>query len=243
MTTRAAYCSLLLILPGLAFAQDREISWKELFPNILHDQVSIWTFPARLDEPREFVPTIAVAGVATGLAFGADPPVAHYFRNTGAFGDFNNVFNSHNTSIGPALVPAGLLLIGLVEHDKKMKDTALFSAEAVADAEIVVTALKAITKRARPSDLSPNSGFGDTFTDGKISNGSFPSGHTIAAFALATIISRRYGKDHRWVPWLAYGVATAVGMSRLTLSAHYAADVFVGAAMGYSISRFTVLRE
>jgi len=38
-------------------------------------------------------------------------------------------------------------------------------------------------------------------------------------------------------------VATAVGMSRLSLSAHFSSDVFLGAVLGYSIGRFTVLHE
>jgi serine/threonine protein kinase len=38
---------------------------------------------------------------------------------------------------------------------------------------------------------------------------------------VATVISRRYGQHHRWVPILAYGGAAAIGFSRLTLSAHY----------------------
>jgi membrane-associated phospholipid phosphatase len=238
-------CSVFVALPFIATAQDREVSWKGLLPNLLEDQQSIWTFPARLNKPRDFLPTLAVGGIAAGLFLGADPPIAHYFRNTTSFGDFNHIFNGLNTSIAPALVPAGLLVAGLITKDKKMKDTALFTAEAVADAEIVATALKAATGRARPADLSPHSGFGDSFLEGKsaLNSGSFPSGHTIAAFSAATIISRRYGKAHHWVPIAAYGVATAVAFSRMSLSAHFASDVFMGGVMGYSISRFTVLHE
>jgi membrane-associated phospholipid phosphatase len=69
-----------------------------------------------------------------------------------------------------------------------------------------------------------------------------PSGHTIAAFSIATVFARRYG-NHRWVPFVAYGLAGVVGFSRMTLSAHFASDVFMGAALGYSISRFAVLRQ
>jgi hypothetical protein len=240
-----ACCCVIVALPVSSAAQDREISWKGLFTNFLEDQESIWTFPARLDQPRDFVPTIATVGITAGLAVGADPRVAHYFRNTGSFGDFNHVFNSHNTTIGPILAPAGLLVVGLVTNDKKMTDTALFSAEAVADAEVVATVLKTVTGRARPGDMPPHSGFGDSFFEGKsaFNRGGFPSGHTIAAFSMATIISRRYGKSHRWVPYAAYGVAAAVGFSRLSLSAHYVSDVFLGGVLGYSISRFTVLHE
>lgn len=45
--------------------------------------------------------------------------------------------------------------------------------------------------------------------------GSFPSGDTIAAVSVATVISRRYGAKHRWVPYTAYGMAVLVGASRL----------------------------
>ena len=61
-------------------------------------------------------------------------------------------------------------------------------------------------------------------------------------FSVATIVARRYGK-HKWVPYVSYGVAALVGFSRITLSAHFVSDVFVGGALGYSVSRFAVLRQ
>jgi membrane-associated phospholipid phosphatase len=38
-------------------------------------------------------------------------------------------------------------------------------------------------------------------------------------------------------------MASLVGFSWLSLSAHFASDVSVGAALGYSISRFAVLQH
>jgi membrane-associated phospholipid phosphatase len=38
-------------------------------------------------------------------------------------------------------------------------------------------------------------------------------------------------------------MAALVGFSRLTLSAHFVSDVFVGGALGYSVSRFAVLQQ
>ena len=70
----------------------------------------------------------------------------------------------------------------------------------------------------------------------------FPSGHSIAAFSVATVVARRYG-NHRWVPYAAYGMAALVGFSRLSLLSHFVSDVFMGGALGYSIGRFTVLRQ
>jgi membrane-associated phospholipid phosphatase len=69
-----------------------------------------------------------------------------------------------------------------------------------------------------------------------------PSGHTIAAFSVAMIVARRCG-NHKWVPYVSYGMAALVGFSRLTLSAHVVSDVFVGGALGYSVSRFAVLQQ
>ena len=44
---------------------------------------------------------------------------------------------------------------------------------------------------------------------------SFPSGHTANAFAGATMLSIEYGEQHKWVPYVAYGTATAVGVMRM----------------------------
>ena len=55
--------------------------------------------------------------------------------------------------------------------------------------------------------------------------GGFPSGHTIAAFSIATVFAERYHR-HRWVPWTAYGLAGLIGFSRVTLQAHFPSDVF-----------------
>jgi len=62
---------------------------------------------------------------------------------------------------------------------------------------------------------------------------SFPSGHTPAAFAVATVQSK-YNPDESFL-W--YAGATAVGVSRVTLNRHYVHDVLAGAALGYFVGR------
>ena len=37
------------------------------------------------------------------------------------------------------------------------------------------------------------------------------------------------------------GTAALIAFSRLTLSAHFTSDVFMGAAQGYTVSRFVAL--
>jgi membrane-associated phospholipid phosphatase len=117
----------------------------------------------------------------------------------------------------------------------------------VADTEILTSVVKDTTRRLRPADVPAQGDFSDTWFRGHGSvlrgTGSMPSGHTIAAFSIATVISRRYGRQHRWVPWVAYPLAGLVGFSRISLSSHFVSDVLMGGALGYSISRFTVLRQ
>ena len=231
--------------PQPASSVERPVSWKLLLPNLISDQKHIWTFPARLVQGQNLISTTAVLGTTAGL-IALDPPEGNYFRGTTAFQGFNNVFSGNATAIATFMAPVSLYVIGLVRKDGKMEQTALFAGEAVADAEILTTVLKGATRRVRPAGFPPEGNLWDSWfeSNGSIlrGNGSFPSGHTIAAFSIATVVARRYG-NHRWVPYAAYGLAAAVGFSRLSLTAHFLADVFMGGALGYSISRFTVLRE
>lgn len=236
-----------ILCSGQQPTNDRDISWKELVPNILDDQKSVWSFPGRLAQGHYLIPAAAFGVTATALAAAADPPEEHYFRNTTAFNGFNRALSSTATSAAILAAPLALYGTGLIRRDSKMTHTALLAGEAVADVEIITEVLKPAVGRWRPSSLRPNANFADTFAEGgnrfSSAHNSFPSGHSIAAFAIATVVSRRYGHQHRWVPVLAYGAAAVIGFSRLPLSAHYASDVFVSGVLGYSISRFAVLRN
>jgi len=227
---------------------DRPVSWKLLYPNLIADQKHIWSFPARLMQGQNWAPTAAVLGATARLVL-LDPSEAGYFRRTPIFHGFNNIFTGNATAIGTGAVPASLYAIGLIRRDSKMQHTALLAGEAMTDAAIMQTVLKDVTKRIKPAGFSASGNLSDSWFEKRGSpssyikgNGSFPSGHTMEAFSVATIIARRYG-NHRWVPYVAYGLASVVGFSRLSLSVHFLSDVFMGGALGYSISRFTVLRQ
>lgn len=64
---------------------------------------------------------------------------------------------------------------------------------------------------------------------------SFPSGHTASSFAAATALAFYYPKA---AP-LAYGVATAVGASRVHLGVHFPSDAAVGGVIGIGIGTFS----
>ena len=226
-------------------AVDRPVSWKLLLPNLISDQERIWSFPARLVQGQSWISTTAVLGTTAGLV-ALDPTEAAYFHRTSTFHGLNNILTGNATIMGTIAAPVSLYAIGLIRKDSKMQRTALLAGEAVADAEIVTTVFKDATRRVRPAGIPAGGNFSDSWFESGGSplrgNGSFPSGHAIAAFSIATVIARRYG-NHRWVPYAAYGLAAVVGFSRLSLSAHFLSDVFMGGALGYSISRFTVLRQ
>ncbi len=66
---------------------------------------------------------------------------------------------------------------------------------------------------------------------------SFPSGHTMAAFLLATLLVLTVGVS----PLLVFAWATLVGMSRVALGVHFPSDVVVGAAIGVGIGMLAVV--
>lgn len=84
--------------------------------------------------------------------------------------------------------------------------------------------LKRLIKRPRPADaLAGLSAFiqpADRF--------SFPSGHTAAAFVMATMLSIFYPP----IMLLALGLAVLVGLSRVFLGVHYPSDIVAGAVLG-----------
>lgn len=71
---------------------------------------------------------------------------------------------------------------------------------------------------------------GEMRPDGRFFN-SFPSGHTTASFAYATVMSTYF----RW-GWLWFLFATVVGLSRIITNAHWWHDVVGGAALGYIVA-------
>jgi membrane-associated phospholipid phosphatase len=104
--------------------------------------------------------------------------------------------------------------------------------------------MKAIARRQRPTKLPVAGPYSDTFfhSNGTIfgEDTSFPFGHALMAYSVATVFARRY-REHRWVPYLAYAAASAIAFSRVTTGAHFPSDVFVGSAPGFVIARYDVL--
>ena len=230
--------------PG-QYAVQRTETWRALPGDFLHDQKQIWLFPVRgLARGHGWVPTLAVAAGTVGLLY-ADPHIMPYFsKHQNQLDDSNDVFDPLIATGEIIAIPASLLAAGYMRHDSYQVGTALLAADAYGDSAIVDLAMKAITRRERPSDVPLNTPFTDTFfspNKSPFKGSSFPSGHSAGAFSVATVVAMRYHR-HRWVPWAVYGFATAVALSRITTLAHFPSDVFLGGALGYTVTRYQTLR-
>ena len=222
---------------------ERDVTWRSVPKDFLHDQKAIWLFPTQLAKGHYWLPTLAIAGGTAGLIY-ADPHAMPYFRSHARnLDDINDVFDASITTGEVIAVPVALMVAGYARHDSYQVSTALLAAEAYADSAVVDLAMKAITRRKRPSDVAAGTSFNDTFFSGGKSpfkGSSFPSGHAAGVFSVATVVASRY-HNHRWVPWLSYGFATVISCSRITTLAHFPSDVFLGAALGYTITRYQTL--
>jgi membrane-associated phospholipid phosphatase len=227
-------------------AQEAEITWKQIPSDILRAQKQVWLFPAKVARGRHIVPTLLVLGSTAGLV-ALDPTEAGYYRDNSSFyHGLNHRLSGTTTTAGVLAIPAAFYLTGLVRKDTYLKNTAVLAAEAVLDVEIPNLVLRNTTRRLRPLDVPPGGNFSNTWfkTTGNplTAKGSFPSGHSAAAFAVATVFAKRYS-EHRWVPFVAYGVAALVGFSRVSSNSHFLSDVGFGSMLGFSISHWVVLRR
>jgi len=223
----------------------REATWRKLPGNFLQDQKNIWLFPLKLGEGHHWLPTALIVGGTAGL-IAADPQIMPHFRQTNAFSGFNSVFSGTTGAGIIAAVPATFYVASLIRKNSYDQSSALLAGEAVADDAVLMVVMKSITIRRRPDEIAVNGNYSDTFFESHKSflgtGSSFPSGHAMMSFSVATVFARRY-RRHRWVPFVAYGLASVISFSRVTTGAHFPSDVFLGAALGYAIARFDVVRQ
>jgi membrane-associated phospholipid phosphatase len=201
---------------------------KKLIRNVLLDQKEIWTSPFHMhrEDAKWWVGVAAV----TGVLIATDHQSSKIFENSPGQVSWGN----HVSNIGATytLIPvvAGFYGAGALAGNSKARETGVLGGEALIDSLIVVEVLKSVTRRNRPDSGHDAGHFFD-------SGDSFPSGHSIASWALASVVAHEYSHK-RWVPFVAYGLATVVSSARFVAQRHYASDVVAGGAMGWFIGRY-----
>jgi len=151
----------------------------------------------------------------------------------------NNVPNSHfrlwqDTSDiaigGLAGSLAGVWLYGIKTEHRHARETGELELETLVNTFLVYTPMQLIFARQRPGE---GNGRGDFFQHHSV-NTSFPGGHAMFTWAMASVLADEYPKP--WARALSYGAAFTVTFSRFMARDHWSSDMFVGTALGLGIA-------
>jgi membrane-associated phospholipid phosphatase len=160
--------------------------------------------------------TAIILGVGGGIGAGLHPNDVRFTREAAGTGTMEEVLDP-GQFLGDGFAQAGgafaTFLVGRLSHSARVANVGAELVRAQLVTAVLTESLKVTVRRRRPD--------GNTL--------SFPSGHTSASFASATVLQREFG----WkmgVP--AYAFASYVALSRLTENKHYASDLAFGAALG-----------
>jgi membrane-associated phospholipid phosphatase len=151
---------------------------------------------------------------------------------------------------------AGYGAYSIVFHNYRAFRTALLASQAVIATGLWTSVGKVLTGRMRPGEtysdpeynsdhwFGPFGRFKEKYNSQRGVGGfeSFPSGHTGAIFAMATVFSEQY-KDQKAIPITMYSIAGLVGISRMIEHKHWASDVFIGGVIGYLCGKQVVNNE
>jgi membrane-associated phospholipid phosphatase len=149
---------------------------------------------------------------------------------------FSNTLFLFITRLGEELA---FLLLTLWFVYKKDRKTALKIGATGLSVLIISIILKYIFSHPRPITFFEEQGVLAKFNivNGYILRGmnSFPSGHTMAAFTLYSVIALHFS-NKKTLQVLCLAVAILVGISRVYLGAHFPEDVLLGSAIGVFIA-------
>lgn len=220
---------ILIFLSNGVFAQIDTVRFNKFyFKKYWTDSKAIVTSPAKWNE-RDWTKLGVFVAAEGGLMF-ADQSVKDFFQAYKTK-DMDYVSKNFLEPFGgnySFLVMSGFLAHGLLAKNNRSVSTALLTLESFALSSLVTRIPKTLVGRQRPNNAA---GDGPFAIKGPFKGASFPSGHTTAAFSVASVIATQY-RDTKWVPVVAYTVASMVGLSRIYDNQHWLSDVVAGAAIG-----------
>jgi membrane-associated phospholipid phosphatase len=204
--------------------------------HVLGDEIGIVTSPLHV-RTKDLL-WIAPFGIATGVALHYD---ADALRELGYHPSQQDTFDTIS-NVGAVYVPIAAIVGGYAagawRKDDYLQQTAVLSAEAILDAQIINLPLKYAINRQTPDQGDGTGRFWphgpSTWPDGQ----SMPSGHSLTAWSMAHVVAARYPG---WrVGLAAYGLAATVSASRVMARQHFPSDVVVGSTLGYLIGGYVV---
>ncbi len=197
------------------------IAWLK---HLAGDQRQFWT------RPKEFssADTTAVLPfvVFTGLLVASDHWITQQVPNQPD--QLKRSLDISNYSVyALAGTAGGSLLWGKIVKDDQLQESGVLSVEAAINSAAVAYAWSSVTQRSRPDTTT-----GNAFFRG---GNSFPSDHSAVAWSLASVVAHEYPGP--LTQFVAYGLASAVTLTRVTSQQHFASDAFVGSALGWYLGR------
>lgn len=176
-----------------------------------------------------FAFTAAATAVALTWRF-LDAPITAWAERiqSDAVQDWIRIANRLGGGMNPAMVIVFFYLAGVAYALPRWRRYALAMTIAGAGAGLLAQIVKYAAGRARPELwLGP-------FQHARASATSFPSGHTVGAFALAGILL--FTSPSRAMRVAAVLVAIAIGTARILAFRHWASDVVASAALGLIVA-------
>jgi undecaprenyl-diphosphatase len=186
---------------------------------------------SRVVIPRAAIALFVIGAAIVAVAWrNADSPVTAWSERvqSDATEDLIRITNRLGGGMNPVMIVAFFLLAGVAYRYRRWIEYAVAMAMAGLAAGIVGQIVKYLVGRARPELwLGP-------FTHARPSATSFPSGHTVGAFALGFVLV--FASRNLPLRVLAVLVAIAVGLSRILAFRHWTSDVLASALIGIAVA-------
>ncbi len=200
---------------------------RKLFLNIVLDQKDIFTSPfhANRHNALEWLLPMAV----TGALIASDTHIANAFENSRGQVRWGGRISDIGASYTLIPIVAGSYIYGAWRDNPKGREIGVLGTESLLDSLIVAGVLKEVFRRNRPDEKHS----GDFWGGGT----SFPSGHAIQIWSIASLLDHEY-KHKKIVGITAYSLAGIVSAARIAAQKHFASDVVAGGTMGWFIGRY-----
>ena len=200
---------------------------RKLFLNIALDQKDIFTSPFHVNRHNALEWLVPMA--VTGTLIASDTHIANAFENSRGQVRWGGRISNIGASYTLIPIVAGSYVYGAWRDNPKGREIGVLGTESLLDGLIVAGVLKEVFRRNRPDEKNP----GDFWGGGT----SFPSGHAIQIWAIASLLDHEY-MHKRIVGITAYSLAGLVSTARIAARKHFASDVVAGGTMGWFIGRY-----